>query len=894
MQKCYKHTLQIPQTEFSMKANLHLNSQKYINFWKSNCIYKKRLKKNNLFSKFILHDGPPYANGKIHMGHALNKILKDFIVRYKNMNDFYAEFIPGWDCHGLPIENEIEKNKKYKYQTLTLLEKRKLCREYALEQINIQIEQLKKLHLLTDFEKKYLTLDVQYIFEELKIFLFLIEKELLYWDLKPVSWSYSSRTALAESEIVYLPLEETSIYFCFPITSNSEPELKDARVIVWTTTPYSLEANLTLVFHPNKKYVLFSCDNQKYICNEKLFLDLVEKLELKNSKVIKEYLGKNFENLEYKNTITDEIHKIVIDEFVTDDSGSGIVHMAPAYGMDDYKVAKKYKIPIYCSINDAGYFLEKTKFTPINNIFYRNASEIIIEHLSNVGCLLKKEKITHNIGHDWRTKKPTLYRATKQWFLNIEKIQKQLPIFFENINSFPVNLKNNLINVITQRSEWCLSRQRCWGVPIPIIFENDMPILDSNQIKHTIELLEKDGIDSWWEKDVDYFLLNKKNNCQYRKSTDVLDVWFDSGTSYRGMELNYGKKPDFYLEGHDQLRGWFNSSSIISSIVTGEPPTKTFVVHGFVLDKHGKKMSKSLGNVVDPIEIVEKYGTDILRLWIAKTSYHEDINFSDESLNLTINQYRKIRNTLFRYSLSVLKNYEFKEETLKKLTYLENQYIYETFISIKEKIFHHFSSLSFYLGIQEVMNFLNLYSGWFLEISKNCLYCDLDENQQKQEVLAIIYFIFYDLLRFFSIFIPQTCEEAYEYLNLPNKEDSIVLEDWIKEDKSSYSIDKNFWNYFFLLREKIYAKIEVAKNEKIINLIHESNVIISSDLIKDFEILQLQYWLNVAEINVVNDESEKIKIEKTNLPCCLRCKRYVQLFNKETELCQKCQTTINL
>ncbi|OAL10782.1 isoleucine--tRNA ligase [Candidatus Mycoplasma haematobovis] len=839
-----------------MKAGLVENAEKFRSFWEEQKVFEKLSNRGG--ELFILHDGPPYANGDIHLGHALNKILKDFILRYQTLKGLSINYIAGWDTHGLPIENKLERSDN-KYKIKSSLEKRVACANYADEQIRKQKEQFKQLNLLTNFKEIYRTKDSLFINAELDIFYAFIEQKLLYWDLKPVAWSWSSKTALAESEIVFQNRECKSIYFTFPLDRFKELPL-NTKLVIWTTTPYTLEANRFVALHPDLTYLLITNQKEALLISKARFKVLKELFQ--NYEITQEYLGSYFLNASYTNPLNNYKGKIINANYITEETGTGIVHIAPAFGLEDYMATGGKEL--YCPINEDGYFTSEAQFQKIRGVFYENANEIIINELKEY--LIKVELITHSVGHDWRTGEPLLYRASPQWFINIKELQKQVQeISFE---SSPSWISSHLKSLLLSRAEWCLSRQRAWGTPIVILFSEGKPILDIEQIKYTIELLKKHGINTWYEKEASFFLHPKyKELKEITKSQDILDVWFDSGSSWNILN----NTADLYLEGFDQLRGWFNSSSIISLAVQKKLPFKKLIAHGFVLDEHGNKMSKSKGNVINPLDIANKYGADVLRLWLAMNNYLEDIKLSESSLESAISLYRKIRNTLFRYSLSVLK--DIKVEKLEQLKEEENIYIYALFQEKYKEAIIALDSYHFFKAIKSYLDFLNIYSSWYLEISKDLLYCGDPESIAFKETQYVIYEIFHKSLLLFSIFIPQTAEEAYSYLNKENKKESVALELLEPISESALTINKE-WQEFFEIKEAIYAEIEKEK----IGGAPETKVFLN----RSASTLDYQKYLNVAEIEF---DAPELKVVKTSLPKCLRCRRHKSLNN---DLCARC------
>ncbi|MDR2829408.1 MAG: isoleucine--tRNA ligase, partial [Mycoplasmataceae bacterium] len=599
----FKDTLNILNTDFEMRANLPVKELSIQKMWKDNDIYQKILLKNKGKQQKTLHDGPPYANGSIHVGHALNKILKDIIVRRWNLEGFYSHYIPGWDTHGMPIEHALIKKGVNTNPNQTIAEKRENCRAFALEQAIVQQNQFARLGLETDFKDIYHTLDKNFEKHQLEVFVKAVEEGLVYQDLKPVFWSWSSQTALAEAEVEYADEESNSIYVTFEIVKGNEFVNPGEKLLVWTTTPWTLPANQAIAVNPEFVYCKVKVNNEIYICAKALVEKLKTELNWDSYEIISDIFGNTFEGVTYKHMLYGTVSPVISATYVIDSNGTGLVHNASGFGNDDYLACKRYGIKPYVPIDAYGKFTNESIDPQLVGMFYENANAIIIQKLKDAGALLKHEVIKHSVAHDWRTKKPVMYRATKQWFVNINKIKPGMISELDKVN-FPNSLnKTQMIDTIKNRVEWCISRQRYWGVPITIIFdENDQPILNKEVFDKIIDIISVEGSNVWFEKDATYFLPDSFDKTKsYRKETDIMDVWFDSGTTWTVL-LEHGLQypAELYLEGKDQFRGWYNSSLINSYIFNKVAPFKQLLGCGFVLDEKGMKMSKSLGNVVDP------------------------------------------------------------------------------------------------------------------------------------------------------------------------------------------------------------------------------------------------------------------------------------------------------
>ncbi|PTI49355.1 isoleucine--tRNA ligase, partial [Staphylococcus xylosus] len=660
----YKDTLLMPKTDFPMRGGLPNKEPKIQEEWDEKNIYQKVLDKNEGNPSYILHDGPPYANGNLHMGHALNKILKDIITRYKSMRGYYAPYVPGWDTHGLPIEQALTK-KGVKRKELSVAEFRKKCEAFALEQIENQKKDFKRLGIKGDFNNPYITLKPEYEAAQIRLFGEMADKGLIYKGKKPVYWSPSSESSLAEAEIEYQDKRSPSIYVAFDVKDGKGIVDPDAKFIIWTTTPWTLPSNVAITVHPDLTYGQYNVNGQKYIIGKDLASDVVEALGWDEDTLVleNEFKGKELEYVEAQHPFFERESLVINGLHVTTDAGTGCVHTAPGHGEDDYIVGQKYNLPVISPVDDKGVFTDEAG--QFEGMFYDKANKEITDLLKENGALLHLEFITHSYPHDWRTKKPVIFRATPQWFASIDKVRQDILNSIDE-TQFKVEWgKTRIYNMIRDRGEWVISRQRVWGVPLPVFYaENGDIIMTSETVNHVADLFEANGSNIWFERDAkdllpEGFTHPSSPNGEFTKETDIMDVWFDSGSSHRGVlearpELSY--PADLYLEGSDQYRGWFNSSITTSVATRGQSPYKMLLSHGFVMDGEGKKMSKSLGNVIVPDQIVKQKGADIARLWVSSVDYLADVRISDEILKQTSDVYRKIRNTL-RFMLGNVNDY---------------------------------------------------------------------------------------------------------------------------------------------------------------------------------------------------------------------------------------------
>lgn len=661
----YKDTLLMPKTDFEMRGNLPKKEPKYVERWQENDMYNKVIQQNEGKDSFVFHDGPPYANGNMHMGHMLNKVIKDVICRYKNMNGFYTPYIPGWDTHGLPIENAIQKlgvNRK-EMPTAKFREK---CEAYAHEQVNKQMSQLIRMGTFADYKHPYLTLQHEFEARQIEVFAKMAMDGLIFKGLKPVYWSPSSESALAEAEVEYHDIKSPTIFVKFQVKDGKGVLDNDVNFVIWTTTPWTIPANLAICLNASYNYALVETEKGKLIVLDTLVDELMAKFEITDYKVVNHYKGSELEYITCQHPLYDRESLVILGDHVTADSGTGCVHTAPGFGADDFFVGQKYNLPAYCNVDEHGCMMEDCGEW-LAGQYVDDANKTVTMKLDEIGALLKLEFITHSYPHDWRTKKPIIFRATDQWFCSLDKIRDKLLSEIDNVNWLNEWGHIRIYNMIRDRGDWCISRQRTWGVPIPIFYcEDGTPIIEQEVFDHISELFREHGSNVWFERDEKDLLPEGYTNEHspngiFKKEKDIMDVWFDSGSSHTGVmvERGFNYPVDLYFEGSDQYRGWFNSSLIIGVAAHGKAPYKTVLSHGFVLDGKGNKMSKSLGNTVDPIKLVNQYGADIVRLWATSVAYQQDVRISDEIMKQVAEGYRKIRNTM-RFVLGNLNDFKAK------------------------------------------------------------------------------------------------------------------------------------------------------------------------------------------------------------------------------------------
>ncbi|QHE61231.1 isoleucine--tRNA ligase [Rossellomorea vietnamensis] len=819
----YKDTLLMPKTEFPMRGNLPKREPDTQKKWEEMDIYQKVQERTSDRPLFVLHDGPPYANGNIHMGHALNKILKDFIVRYKSMSGYHAPYVPGWDTHGLPIEQALT-NKGVKRKEMTIAEFRKLCEEYAYEQVDNQRKQFKQLGVRGDWENPYITLKPEYEAQQIKVFGDMAKKGYIYKGKKPVYWSPSSESALAEAEIEYQDKRSPSIYVGFAVTEGKGVLDEGTQLVIWTTTPWTIPANLGIAVHADLNYVVVNVKENSYVVAEDLLEDVAENLEWENHSVTKKVKGGELEHIVAKHPLYDRDSLVVLGEHVTTDSGTGCVHTAPGHGEDDFLVGKKYGLDVLCPVDDKGVMTSEAP--GFEGLFYDKANKPITEKLQEAGALLKLNFITHSYPHDWRTKKPVIYRATAQWFASIDKFRKELLQAVKDTKWVPAWGETRLFNMVRDRGDWCISRQRAWGVPIPVFYaENGQEIITDETIDHVSKLFRDHGSNIWFEKEAkellpEGFTHEGSPNGKFTKEQDIMDVWFDSGSSHQAVleERDDLQRPaDLYLEGSDQYRGWFNSSLTTGVAVTGKAPYKGVLSHGFALDGDGRKMSKSLGNVVVPEKVMKQLGADILRLWVASVDYQADVRVSDPILKQVAEVYRKIRNT-YRFLLGNLSDFNPETDAVSFDGLREvDQFMLVKLNDLVKNVKNSYDKYEFASIYHAVNNFCTLdLSSFYLDFAKDVLYIESENHYERRAIQTVLYESLVALTKLMSPILSHTADEVWAYI--PGAEgESVQLTDMPEVQQLANADElKEKWNTFLELRDDVLKALEEARNQKVI------------------------------------------------------------------------------
>ena len=893
-----------------MKANLAQREPEIIKSWDEKNIYKKMVDKNKDSESFVMTDGPPYANGNIHMGHTLNKCLKDFIIKYKNMAGKHSPYIPGWDCHGLPIEHNITKKLGGKIREKTDKEIRLLCREEANKWVNTQKEQFIRLGILGDWQEPYLTLNADYEAEEVREFGRILKNGTLFRGQKPVYWCIPLQTALAEAEIEYQDHTSPSIYVRFPYEPDKKfgEFNKPVSCVIWTTTPWTLPANQGICLHPDFEYGFFEGDGEFLLIAKEMqeFFEKDSGLELKAPTQF--FKGSEFENEKARHPFADRSSLFILGEHVTLESGTGCVHTAPGHGQDDYIVGLQYKLPVLSPVGPNGRF---TKEAPkYEGQLIWEANDVIVEDLKNSGHLVAFKKINHSYPHCWRSKSPLIFRATSQWFIRMDdksyNIRQKALDELDNINFVPEWGVKRLTSMIENRPDWCISRQRNWGVPLPVFYctKCEEPHLDLESIEKVAAAMEKgSGIEAYYDTPIEDFIGSdtKCSSCghgEFKKGKDILDVWFDSGICHAAVQrkregLTFPS--DLYLEGSDQHRGWFQTSLLTAVASTGQSPFKTLLTHNFVNDEKGRKMSKSLGNVVDPLKIIKSSGAELLRLWTASQDYGQDMNYSQEGFQRVTETYRRLRNTM-RFLLGNIGDFDYEKDAVayNDLQPLD-QWILNRFHEFMNENEQYYEKFEFYKVYHSLNNFFTVdLSNHYLDIIKDRLYTAGKESVQRRACQTVLFELTSSLIKMMAPLTSFLSEEAYSHFQGASR--SSVFEESYPQPKSQWqneTIGSDF-SHLFEVREVITKELETMRKNKEIGSSLEAQVTIEADK-KTLELLN-KYSSHIREFLIVsqvqwNEASElKISATKASGEKCPRCWHYAELQDLQPfgKICPKC------
>lgn len=917
MPQDYNATLNLPKTEFPMRAGLPKSEPETLKRWEQEKIYEKLMEKNEGKPLFVLHDGPPYANGNIHLGTSLNKVLKDIIVRYKNMSGFKSPYVPGWDTHGLPTELKARAKAGVENSTtISELEIRKICREFALGYLDDQRNQFKRLGVIGEWDNPYITLLPEFEAKQIEIFAEMACKGYIYKGLKPVYWCPDCKTALAEAEIEYAEDPCHSIYVKFKVNDDQgklkalgiEPE--KCYFVIWTTTTWTLPGNVAICLGPDFDYSIIKCGDEYYIMAEALAADAMKEAGKEDYEVVGTMKGIEFEYMKAQHPFLNRESLVIVGDHVTLESGTGCVHTAPGHGVEDYDVCKNYpEIPIVVPVDADGRLTEEAG--QFAGLLTGDANKPIAQHLDSIGALFALKKIIHQYPHCWRCKNPVLFRATDQWFCSVEDFKDEAVKAINEVEWIPGWGKDRITSMVKERKDWCISRQRKWGVPIPIFFCKDCgePYIDRDAMMAVADLFRKEGSDAWFKYDASEILPEgtkcpKCGGTHFNKEQDIMDVWFDSGSSHAAVleQRDYLKWPaDLYLEGADQYRGWFQSSLLTSVATKGTAPYKAVLTHGWVVDGEGRKMSKSLGNGIDPQEIVEQYGADVLRLWVASSDYHADIRISKDILKQLSEAYRKIRNTA-RYILGNLNDFNPDTDMVDvKDLYPIDKWAIAKLNELNDKVRAGYDAYEFHQVYHSIHNFCVVdMSNFYLDVLKDRLYTEKADSASRRAAQTTIYMILDAMTRMISPILAYTSDEIWRYMpHGSNCDKECVLFNEMPA-KVDVDIDAEFmarWDRIHELRDLVKKSIEVAVKNKLIKSSLESKIVLTCGG-DNYEFVnsvlgELTAVFIVSKVELVKGDSDEINVvvEKAEGEKCERCWVYSDTVGQNSEhptLCARC------
>ncbi len=900
-----KDSITLPKTEFSMKADLPKKEPDILNNWIKNDIYKKLREQSSSKEKFILHDGPPYANGHLHMGHALNKILKDIIVKYQQLLNKNSIYVPGWDCHGLPIEWKIEEEyraKKKNKDDVPVIEFRKQCRDFATKWISIQKKEFQRLGVIGDWDNPYTTMHFHaeaQIVRELGKFL---ENGGIYKGHRPVLWSVVEKTALADAEVEYHDHKSTTIYACFPISKTDNDKFKDHSIVIWTTTPWTIPGNRALAIHNEIEYKSLSFKNDNESRNIIIASDLVEEFinenKIENFTVNFSIKGHELTKTYCKHTLYDSGYDfevpILHGDFVTTEQGTGIVHICPVHGMDDFILGKKHDLELPMTINESGIYYDHIPVFNGQHIF--KVDQNVCDEIKRNNNLLSQGILVHSYPHSWRSKAPLVYKNTSQWFISMEtnELRTKALNAIDETDFFPKQGQKRLRSMIQDRPDWCVSRQRVWGVPLPIFVSKKTgePLRDQKVIEKIAKIYEDEGGDAWFNSDPSRFLSPEYDPNEFEQVKDVVEVWFDSGSTHSYVleareDLQW--PASMYLEGSDQHRGWFHSSLLESCGTRDKAPFESILSHGFVVDGKGRKMSKSIGNVISPDEIINKYGADILRIWVVASDYSEDLKIDNQIINYQIDSYRKIRNTL-RFLLGNLNNFNNKGLIQPDQMPELERYILTRISNLNKRLKELVKKHDYHSIYTILLNFCTLeLSAFYFDIRKDSLYCDNTKSLKRRSTSTCLHVIFEFLTKWLSPIVSFTCEEAWNSRGYDNSE-SILLQN-IKEEEFNYK-DISLANVFDELkrvRKSVTSALELKRSEKLIGSSLQAKVTLflsqdTTKIIKNLNLAEMCIVSNIEIKDITEKSNDSINFEDEDI--------YVEIKLADGEKCQRCWTVL--
>ncbi len=929
MAQDYKESLNMPSKKvdekFPMRANLPTREPAMLEKWNEKGIYENLIKANEGKPLFVLHDGPPFSNGNIHMGTAMNKVLKDFIVRYKNMAGFKSPYVPGWDNHGMPIESAIIKQNKLNRKEMSIPQFREACHEFAQNFVNIQREQFKRLGVLGEWDNPYLTMAPKFEATEVKVFGEMFKKGYIYKGLKPVYWCTYDETALAEAEIEYADDKCTSIYVKFAVKNDNGKlagyDLKNTYFIIWTTTTWTLPGNVAIALNPYESYALVSANNgENYIVAEALAEKTMKAGGIESYEILTRFEGRELEFMTAQHPFLDRESVVVNADYVTMDSGTGCVHTAPGFGADDYQTCRKYNIDLIVPVDDKGYqTAEAGKFA---GLFYAESNKAILDDMTESGALFASEEIVHQYPHCWRCKRPIIFRATPQWFCSVDAFKDDAVKACENVQWLPAWGGDRITQMIKDRADWCISRQRHWGLPIPVLYCDTCkkPICTDETIEKISALFAERGSNAWFELEADE-IAPKGYKCPYcggthfYKESDTLDGWFDSGSSHFATlteERNLPWPADVYLEGADQYRGWFQSSLLTAVGAKGQgAPYKTVLTHGWVVDGEGKAMHKSLGNAIAPEEIIAKYGADVLRLWVASSDYHADVRVSEEIFKQLSQAYLKIRNTA-RYILGNIDDFNPKTDMVPANELEElDAWALTRLADIIQKCTKAYDEYEFYNVFHAVHNFCVVdLSNFYLDVLKDRLYCEGKKSALRRSAQSAMYLILDALTRLIAPILAFTAEEIWGAMpHNGESELSVLLAGMPKMPENLRAVDAKKWDTVLAVREDVKKALEIARADKLIGKPLEADVKLYCDgeLYDSLKVVEseLATLFITSCVDVVkgeggahkgeNVEGLGVSVEHAANGQCERCWRFDSTVGENAEhatLCKRCVSVV--